>query len=158
MKNINQTALNMHFGLFWGLSTLKECIEFADRMIADNETVPYEIIALSLSATPKEAMSAIEPLIKDADNIEAIRCALGRMHYLGLQKSERLYEFANLLYQYAMRKEIFDIDNFSLTAMGHEYEIADVMGFSNENADKEFIAELSVFKRENCDKADWFVV
>lgn len=158
MNNINQTANNMHFALLWGLCTLKECIEFADQMIAKEETVPYEIIALSLSKTPKEAMTAIEPLINHADNNEAIRCAFGRMHYLGLQESGRLYDFSNLLYQYAIRKEIDPIDGFSLFSMEHEYEIADVMGFSNENADKIFIEELTPFKRDNSDKADWFVV
>lgn len=126
-------------------------------MITEENTVPYEIIALSLSTTSKEAMSALEPLAKGADDFEAIRFALGRMHYLGQNDAERLITFARLLYQYAVRIDYNYPDEFHLFNMDYEYEIAEVLGWTNENANKEFMEALSVFKKENSDRANWFV-
>jgi hypothetical protein len=155
--NINQTALNIHFGFLWGLCSLKECIQFSDQMIAQKDTVPYEIIALSLSKSNQEAIEAIKPLIHNTDTNEAIRCALGRMYSLGLHEPGSLFKFASLLYFYGIENDHLELDGFNLCSFEYEYEISDVLGGTNENVDQEFMGALSLFKRENSNRSDWFV-
>lgn len=127
-------------------------------MIADQDTVPFEIIALALSKTTPEAIDVIKPLNENADTHTSIRLCLGRMHYLGTQNPSLLAKFASTLYHYALEHDLDTIEEFNLMAMEYEYEIADVMGNTNENADNEFIQILSAFQKENSHQPDWFVV
>lgn len=158
MNPIYQTAKNIHYGLLHGLCVLNDCIDFADNFIANHSQIPNSIIELSLSNNKYDALQAIWPIAEKADHLEAIRFALGRMHYLGLHDPKRLADFASILFQEAISMEFNIPKEFELFMIDHEYEIAEVMGWDNESANQTFMEALAFFKRENSHKADWFVV
>lgn len=78
MISHKEEAGALHLALTWGYGTQEEAIEWADKIILEEDHPPYEIIDVSFSKSKAETISLLKSMSRPANNWNALRLFLKR--------------------------------------------------------------------------------
>ena len=153
-------AESLRIALICGCVSKAEIINWADKIILENEKLDYIFIEISCSG--KKPVQDIESLLRQISNkhehFNACRRVLGRMSFACETGSQSLRRFATGLYQVVIENSyelpsdlifLIDIDDeYALAASGTYGTIDEV--------DKRFIEALNSFRNEHSTFPDWY--
>jgi len=101
MKPYAQEAENLRLLLLAGIVSVGEVVAWADRTILTLPEYDDDLVEISLGANrPMDEMAGrLRALSEGADNIEAVRNLLGRMHKVLLTDRSRAGDFSETMWQ-----------------------------------------------------------
>ena len=99
MKLYRQEAANLRMTLIAGIVSVDDVVQWAESRIASLDEYDDELTDLFLASktTPQDVEPMLRRLGQDADQNDAIRFLMGRMHRALLENRSRARDFARLL-------------------------------------------------------------
>lgn len=153
-------AESLRIALICGCVSKDEIINWADKIILENDEVDYIFIEISLSATKhiQDIESFLFQISNKHEHFNACRRVLGRMSFACETEPQSLRRFASGLYQIAI-ENYYELpsDLIFIMSIDDEYGLA-VSGIYGtiDEVDKGFIEELNNFRSEHSTLPDWY--
>lgn len=153
-------AESLRIALICGCVSKEEIINWADKIIQENDKVDYIFIEISLSG--KKPIQDIESLLFQISNkhehFNACRRVLGRMSFACETEPQSLRRSAAGLYQIVIENSYeLPSDLIFLIDIDDEYALADSGTYGTiDEVDKRFIEALNSFRNEHSSLPGWF--
>jgi hypothetical protein len=150
MKPYAEDALVFALSLEAGLVSVPDVIEWAKSLIDGMDEYDDDVMDLFLSdqEPPVEVLSRLRRLADDADEWQAMRRMLGRMHEVLRQTPNQARGLARFLYSFWIRHNCsVPVDMDFMAGIDDSFELAELgIAGSVDEATAALIESLSVFK------------
>ena len=143
-----------------GCVSKDEIINWADKIILENDKADYIFIEISLSAKKhiKDIESFLNQISNKHEHFNACRRVLGRMSFACETKPQSLRRFARGLYQIVIENYYkLPSDLIFLMSIDDEYALAASGTYGTiDGVDKRFIEDLNSFRSEHSTLPGWY--
>jgi hypothetical protein len=153
-------AESLRIALICGCVSKDEIINWADKIILENDKVDYVFIEISLSGKKpiQDIVSLLFQISNKHEHFNACRRVLGRMSFARETEPQSLRRFASGLYQIVI-ENYYELPSDLIFLMGidDEYALADSGTYGTiDEVDKRFIEALNSFRNEHSTLPDWY--